>query len=78
MVNYRIMKLVPFDYDYKSTQISKSDKNLEERDSILKSDSLSNQEKINLYNKKLSEFKVLNSSSKQDKDTPKTQIDKGI
>ena len=58
MVNYRIMKLVPFNYDYKSTQISKSDKNLEERDSILKSDSLSNQEKINLYNNKLSEFKV--------------------
>ena len=49
MVNdYRIMKLVPFDYDYKSTQISKSDKNLEEKeDSILQSNSLSNQEKIN-------------------------------
>ena len=35
MVNYCIMKLVPFDYDYKYTQISKFDKNLEERDSIL-------------------------------------------
>ena len=56
MPNYRLMKLVPYDEPFKSSNVI--EKNISDRKRILKNPSLSNTKKINLLNKKISQYNV--------------------